>query len=171
MNGKRVFYRTFIGGIAVNLLLLGGGVSFHLFFIKPTYENFARQNQTIAELEQRQTSLGTLSNEVRQRSTDIARLQEAFLNSQDVISFVTLLETMADRSGVALIIKSANVETEANLKKLSEFEMSLAGPAANILQFVTLAENMPYFTDISSLTITSQGGQPQAQVRLHVLTL
>lgn len=170
MTEKQKFLRVFIGGFLFNGILIAGGVSFHLFFIRPAYATYRETNQNFAALEEQESSLQSSRQEVERRRDDFATLDAAFLNLDNAVAFVTLLESIASRSGVSLTIKSVT-DTTAEIKKQAHFDLTVMGPFANSIAFLELVEHVPYFANISSLTISSQGGLLRTQLRLTVLTL
>lgn len=165
MSEKQKFLRILLLGLGGNLLLAGIAVSFHVFFIRPSYTELKNAKQTLVTLEKKESSLWSLAREVETRNNDIDRLDAAFLNKDNIVAFVTLLETVAKNSGTTITINAATINDSAS------FTISLIGSLQSIVQFVTLVENMPYFTEISSLTISTQSGQPSAKLMLEVLAL
>lgn len=165
MSEKQKFLRILLLGLSSNLLLAGIAISFYTFFIRPSYTELKNAEQTLATLEKNKSSLRSLAREIEARSSDRDRLDAAFLNTNNVVAFVTLLEIVAKNSGTAITINTATIADSAS------FTISLIGSLKSIVQFVTLVENMPYFTEISSLTISTQSGQPSANLALEVLTL
>lgn len=164
--------RVMAGGLTTNTLLFGLGIAFHLVMIQPLHTNLATMQQVLADLEKRETSIRGINKEVEQRRADLARLDAAFLNPKEATPFVTLLEAIARQSNVSLSIKSAVIDTDIKQLKQGMFDMTVGGPFANITAFIIQAENIPYFTDISTLTISSVSGeQLQAQLQIRVLTL
>ncbi|TSC79303.1 MAG: hypothetical protein G01um101429_538 [Parcubacteria group bacterium Gr01-1014_29] len=173
MNEKQKFLRILLLGLGSNLLLAGIAISFHVFFIRPSYRGLKNAEQTLATLEKKESSLRSLAREVNTRSNDINRLDAAFLHTDNIVVFVTLLETIAKSSGTTITINTATINnSDQGLEaQKSSFTISLIGSLQSIVQFVTLVENVPYFTEISSLTISTQSGQPSATLALEVLTL
>src|SRR3989344_507664 len=149
MTEKQTLWRVLIGGLIGNLFLIGTGFSFYFFFIQPTFVSLANASRELALLEKRETFLQASEREIKQRSNDLGTLNAAFLDLENAVPFVTLLEAIAARSGVTISI-------QAN---------STIDPAAK------QAELIPYFTDITSLTISTKNSQIQATMLLTVLTL
>lgn len=170
MTEKQKFLRVCAGGFVLELILIGSAFSFHIFLIRPAHTNFSETKQTLSQLDQKESSLRSSLQEVEQRSNDFAILDAAFFNPDDAVPFITLLESMASRSGITLTIRAATDAGAIN-KKQAYFDLSIVGPLANSVKFLELLEHMPYFTDISSLTFSFQGGELRTQLRLTVLTL
>jgi hypothetical protein len=171
MSEKKKFLRILIGGLVINLLLMVIAGSFHLFFIRPTHTELSEAKKTLASLEKKEVTIFSLGQEVQKRSDDIQRLDDSFLNPGDVISLVTLLESVAARSNTVLTIRAASIDEVELIEKKSTFDILVTGTFTNIITFITFAENLPYFTDISSLIISTQGNELRAQLQLTVLTL
>jgi Tfp pilus assembly protein PilO len=171
MNINRALLGIFVGGLIGNLLLFGVGSAFHIFFIRPAHENFKQAKHTLANLKEQDSSLRAIAREVEQRNDDMQRLNQAFLDPDNIVSFVTLLETMALNSNVSLTIVSADVNADKTKITGSVFTLSITGSLNNIMQFVTLAENLPYFTEIASFTTFYKGDALTAQIQIEALTL
>jgi hypothetical protein len=154
----------------INLLLAGSMALFYVFLIQPAYAKFRDTNQELIAFQQKEELLRTLEKEIEERGHDLNRLETAFLDPHNAVGFITLLETIAARSNVALTIRSAAV-SETKTAGRSSFDLLITGPLPAIFQYVTLTENMPYFTEITSLIISVQGGQLRGQLHLEVLTL
>ncbi|TSC72957.1 MAG: hypothetical protein G01um101470_234 [Parcubacteria group bacterium Gr01-1014_70] len=169
MAEKKSLQHVLIGGALVNLLLLTAGIYFYAYFIKPASTALNKSHSELALLEKRVTSFGSSERELDRRSADLTKLDAAFLNLDDAVSFVTQLESIARESGVTILLKAASLD--AAVTKRSEFDILITGNIAGMLHFVEQVELLPYFTDISSLTISSKTGQIQASMKLSVLTL
>ena len=172
MNDKRKFLRIVLGGIIANVFFAGIVVSFYAFFIKPSYEKLKAAKEEFASLEQKQSTLWTLEREIESRKNDLDRFDTAFLNADKAVSFVSLLEHMANVSSTVLTISTASLnEKEKDAPGHSSFTILIRGSIPGLMQFITMAENMPYFTEITALSISAQGGQPSANIQLEVKTL
>lgn len=169
MTEKQTLWRILIGGLVGNLFLVGVGFSFYFFFIQPAFTSLADASKKLALLEKRETFLQTSEREIRQRSNDLSTLNAAFLNLENAVPFVTLLETIAARSGVTISIQT-NSTTDSDAKQ-AEFNITAVGTLAQVMQFIKQVEAIPYFTDITSLTISTKNTQIQATMILTALTL
>lgn len=159
-----------MGGLVVNLLLAGTAVSFYYFLIQPTLANFINTSREIASLEEREAAIRSSAKEIEQRDNDIATLKTAFLNLDNAVPFIARLETIAQESGVSISIKTASTGSSATAKQ-EEFSISVSGTFAGIMQFIKRVERIPYFMNISSVTITPNGNRIQSIMRITVLTL
>ncbi|OGZ44251.1 MAG: hypothetical protein A3J55_01615 [Candidatus Ryanbacteria bacterium RIFCSPHIGHO2_02_FULL_45_17b] len=169
MTEKQTLWRVLIGGLIGNLFLIGTGFSFYFFFIQPTFVSLANASRELALLEKRETFLQASEREIKQRSNDLGTLNAAFLDLENAVPFVTLLEAIAARSGVTISIQANSTIDPA--AKQAEFNITALGTLAQIMQFIKQAELIPYFTDITSLTISTKNSQIQATMLLTVLTL
>lgn len=170
MKEKRTLRRVLLGGLTLNLFLLGVAVSFYYVLIQPTFTNFISTSREIASLEEYNASIRSSAEEIEQRNNELATLKTAFLNLDNAVPFITLLDTIAAESGVTISIKTASTGDPAGTKQ-EEFNISVLGTLANIMQFTKRVELMPYFADISSVTISPIGNRIQSIMRLTVLTL
>jgi len=170
MIEKQTLQRVLIGGIIVNVLLVSVGVSFYFFLIQPTFTSFANTSKELVLLEERETFLQNSAREIEQRSNDLSTLNAAFLNLENAVPFVTLLETIAAESEVSISLQTAKASDPA-LAKQAEFTISLVGTLAAITQFIKQIELVPYFTDISSLHMSVRDTRVQATLNITVLAL
>jgi len=170
MIEKQTLQRVLIGGIIVNVLLVSVGVLFYFFLIQPTFISFANTSKGLVLLEERETFLQNSAREIEQRSNDLSTLNAAFLNLENAVPFVTLLETIAAESGVSISLQTAKASDPA-LTKQAEFTISLVGTLAAITQFIKQIELVPYFTDISSLHMSVRDTRVQATLNITVLAL
>lgn len=170
MIEKRTLQYVLIGGIIVNVLLVGVWISFYFVLIQPTYTSFANTSKELALLEKRETFLRDSTREIEQRSNDLRTLNAAFLNLENAVPFVTLLETIAAESGVSVSLQTTKSSDPA-LAKQAEFSISLVGTLAAITQFIKQIELVPYFADISSLHMSVRDTRVQATLHITALAL
>ncbi len=173
MKKNNTLTRVLIGGLAANLLLILAGALFYFFMIYPLHTDVARARQSLSDLQKKEASLDTAGRELEERREDFMRVDNAFLNPEEVISFVTLLEATARKHKVSLS-KTASINTDPKAPKHGVFTMTTAGSFANIMPFLTAMEHLPYFTDITQLSITGTGqesGQLQMELHVQILTL
>lgn len=170
MTEKQTVLRVLIAGSILNLLLVSAAMSFYIFLIRPAAAAFSNATRELTLLEEQETSLWTSAREVEQRNTDLDTLETAFLNLDDVVSFVALLETIAAESDVTISIDALAAGNPA-ITKRAEFRITTVGTLTNILRFIKRAELMPYFIQISSVNLATKGNQVQAVLHLEVLVL
>ena len=170
MKEKRALLGILIAGGIVNLLLASAAASFYIFLVQPLSTAFANATRELALLEEEKASLLTSAREIEQRSKDLNKLEAAFLNLDDMITFITFLETLAAQSSVTI---SINAPATGNpvVTKQAEFSVSVTGTLANTMRFIKQVELMPYFIQIPSVNLTSKGTQLQAILYLAVLVL
>lgn len=169
MKEKRALWRVLIGGFVGNLFLVSVGFLFYFFLIQPTFTSLADASKELALLEKHETFLQASEREIKQRNNDLSTLNAAFLNLENAVPFVTLLETIATQSGVTISIQ-ANSAIDLVVKQ-AEFNITAVGTLAQIMQFIKQVELIPYFTHIPSLTISTKNSQIQATMFLTILTL
>lgn len=170
MTEKQTLLYVILGGLVINLLLAGTAVSFYYFLIQPMLANFINTSGEIASLEERETTIRSSTKEIEQRGNDIVTLKAAFLNLDNAVPFITRLETIARESSVSISIKTASTGSSA-IAKQEEFNISVSGTFAGIMQFTKRVERMPYFMNISSMTIIPSGNRIQSIMRITILTL
>lgn len=170
MKEKRTLLYLTLGGFISNLFLVGAGFSFYFFFIQPTFTSYTDTSKELATLEARDAFLRTSEREMEQISGNLATLDAAFLNLENAIPFVTLLETIATKSNVVITIQ-AEPTIDSSTNHQAEFSVTAVGTLAQIMQFIKQMELIPYFTDITSLNISTKNTQVQATMRMVILTI
>lgn len=170
MTEKQSFWSVLIGGFIGNLCLVGIGVSCYFFFIQPTFASLTNTNNELALLEKREAILQTADREIKQRADDLRAINAAFLNLENAVPFVTLLETMAAEHNVTISIKTDSPASSATVEQV-EFNITITGTFAHTMRFIKQAESIPYFSDIASIHISTKNNQVEALLRLLVLTL
>ena len=165
---KQTVLRVLIGGLVLNVLLAGIGFSFYFFFIRPMSDTFINTSREIAQLKERETSLQASKQEVEQRNNDLAKLDAAFLNLENAVPFITFIESVAAQSNVTVSIQTAKSPAET---KKAEFQISAAGTLSDSMHFIRQMELLPYFTEITSVNITTKGTQVGATLQVTALTL
>ncbi len=170
MKEKQALLRVIAGGFIGNLFLLGAWFSVYFFFIKPTSFSLADTTKKLEYLEKRETFLRDSEHEIEKRGNDLSALNAAFLNLENAVPFVTLLETTAAKNGVTISIQANSIADPAAAKQ-AKFTVTATGSLAQLMQFIKQTELMPYFANISSLEISAKNERAQAIMRLSVLTL
>src|SRR3989344_4542017 len=151
MTEKQTLWSVIVGGFIGNLLLVGVGFSFYFFFIQPAFTSFADASKELAFLEERETFLRASEREMEELGNDLGTLNAAFLNLENAVPLVTLLETQAAESNVSISIQT-NSTADSVAAKQAEFTITVTGTLAEIMQFIKKIELLPYFTDIPSLS-------------------
>lgn len=169
MNTPRSLPRTTIIGSAANLLLAGAAFAFYYVLIRPLSVSFINNTREVALLEERENTLLSTAREIEQRQNDLATLDAALLDLDNAVPFITVLEQVAREAGVSITLQTAPAKNTTDTQK-TEFTISVAGTLARCMAFISKIELLPYFSDITSLNISTKEGAVQATLRLSILT-
>ena len=170
MKESQTAWHICVGGLLINLLLLGAAFFFYYVIIQPTFITVATATNDLVFLEQRVTSLWSAERVLEKRKNDLEQLNVAFLDLEDAVPFITLLESVAKTSGVKITINAPSFQHSESTGS-AEFSLSATGNFSSVIMFIQRIELLPYFTDVSTLTLTSKTGEVEAHIQLMVLTL
>jgi Tfp pilus assembly protein PilN len=150
----------FLGLGLVMLGLLAGLVIFPLVNkIRAASQKYLFNQETLAKLDQRESLAKELQKDYQARQTDLSKLEGVFLSAEEVVGFITTLETIAEQTGNIFEIKtvSSSVPSDQEEGAYISFRISLWGDFVSLLRFLANLENTPYppyrLIEIDSLTI------------------
>lgn len=107
-----------------------------------------------------------LSGELTNTSAQRDSLNGLVLSRADdeVVSFLSYLDTLADEMGVELQTDSLNVvEDQANHFNLLEMRVILNGSENRVINMIKLLENLPYHSYLSNITFVRPDNDTAAQ--------
>ncbi|PJE64682.1 MAG: hypothetical protein COU90_01340 [Candidatus Ryanbacteria bacterium CG10_big_fil_rev_8_21_14_0_10_43_42] len=171
---KHKLILTVIFGILGNALLVLLAYLFIFQAIQNSYTSLLASHEQFAVLKKKERLLKELEATVISKQSDINRINNAFLRSTDIVTFVETLERIAVISGADLTINSASTSLNDEEKiQHSVFDLFLDGTFPEIYQYITLLENIPFHARILTATINQNGhtGPIRSTVTVDVLTL
>ena len=104
-------------------------------------------------LEEQKQSSG-LMNQYQEIEPTLVKFKESLLDPAAALSFIIALENMAEKTNnnYNIQVASRSQEPSADFPFLA-FQISLWGNFSNLMKFLSLLENMPYWVEISQVQI------------------
>jgi uncharacterized protein YpmS len=131
--------------------------------IEEIADSVTKNRKLASALEERTALLTQLSRDAQTIGTNESLIVRAFVPSDNVIEFISALESMALKNGVSQTFKfnSPSPSTIASPFPLSTISYSntLTINLPTLIQYMKDLENLPFFTKVESLHITSQSDQ------------
>lgn len=154
--------------LAVSLLSYGGG----LYLIHRADAHLVALSATIVETELNTREAESLSRFARSLGEERALIEERFVKSADLVTFLGEIEAVARQSGVVLSIDSVGeeqvllpgatapkqkVENPAALYYPSiALSLSAVGGWGDVMRFVGMIESMPYGTTVKKVYLEEE---------------
>lgn len=134
------------------------GIIFPLFEkIKSTGAKFTQAQTTARDLYANWLTLKISDKDLDK--IDTKRIDENFLNPDQTLNFILLIEDIVQKTGLFHEIKiftlstSKEANSEATNKNIIPFQITLWGEFSNLINFFNYFENIPYYAEINSLQI------------------
>lgn len=147
--------------------------------IIPTIHNIKQLDQETYELRlslerryQNNINIRSMLAQVDQTKQAVALFSDHLLRPGHELDLITLLETLATKSGVTQRVVDSNLDSDHS--KQIVMSLSIVGPYANVLSYLDGLEHSPYFITIDHLylapTITpdDQAGAGMVTLNLDV---
>ena len=135
------------------LMCLCAGSVF-LYSLSKERKQYDEKRVERAQNQEREKTLNSLTESLEKTKDARASLRTRFLKEEDIINFLTLVETLGKEQSVML--KTSNL----NIKPINEtFEdlvlnVTMGGEFETLLHTIALFENLPYQTSITSMQIS-----------------
>lgn len=154
--GKHLFVA--IGTILIAMLLV--------FFLSKQIAQVSKdviKNRALASsLSERTALLSNLKKEAGLIGTNDTTIKQAFIPSNNILSFIAILKSIALKNGVAQVYSFSNPSVATSGATFSTATISYQNTVtANLNIFINYLkdfEKLPYFTKINSVTIASSQG-------------
>ena len=139
-------------GVAV---LLGSG----MYLVHTTEHTLIAKQQQMAELRFRINESRSVTSLVDGSTEERAELAHYILRNEDVIEFLTLVESIGTAQGVTLEIpKLEETSLNESFDEL-QLDMLLEGPRVRLMSTLAIFESLPYQSHISSITLNKKATQ------------
>lgn len=146
--------------IALGAIAIAGLASYFLALEISKISDAVVQNRRLATaLEKRTEVFSTLARDAQIIGNNDTIVDNAFISSDNILEFISALESLALKNGVT---QSFHFETPTPAPISAPFPLSTIGYSNNLsinvsslTNYLKDFEKLPYFTKISSLTITS----------------
>ena len=122
-------------------------------------EGVARDRQLATLLSERTTLLYNLKKEVDIVGQNESIIKQAFVPSNNILSFVAILESIAIKNGVTQTFHFSSpvawdVSAEFPIEKIV-YQNSISSNISTFIRYLEDFESLPYFTKIDSINIAS----------------
>ncbi|MBL7155501.1 MAG: hypothetical protein ISS88_03330 [Candidatus Portnoybacteria bacterium] len=155
---KKLILFTCLG--LISLFLLGWLGVFPLFNkIKGLSQEYLSNQEILIKLNQRESLAKELQNNYQEREADLTEIARVFLSSEEMVGFISNMETVAQQTDNFFEIKAINPYTPLTDEEspFLNFQISLWGNFSSLLLFLANLENNPYppyrLVEIENLTI------------------
>lgn len=113
-----------------------------------------------AQTESRKKTLMTLTTALTDTKEERAYLTSRILKEEDVVDFLTLIESLGREQGTKLTTSSLTVEPVNSSFESLVVGVNVEGQYANLMHLLTLFEHLPYQVTIEKVVFekTSDGG-------------
>jgi len=131
----------------ISLFLFGWLGVFPLFNkIKGLSQEYLSNQEILIKLDQRESLAKELQNDYQEREADLTELTGAFLGSDEVVGFISNLETVAQQTDNFFEIKTISTHTSLTDEErpFIGFQISLWGDFSSLLRFLANLEDNPY---------------------------
>jgi hypothetical protein len=120
-------------------------------FIKIKSTSIISAKTEIATLEAKEKDLNNTKNDLELLKKDIEKIDQAFLSEESFVTFLKLLEMIAQKSGVMFQAETANLPQSSGGK--AELSFRVQGDYPSIIKFFALFDQIPYAGIIDQVSI------------------
>lgn len=144
----------------ISLFLLGWLGVFPLFNkIKGLSQEYLSNQEILIKLNQRESLAKELQNDYQEREADLTEMASVFLSSEEMVGFISNMETIAQQTDNFFEIKAISpyIPLADEEMPFLNFQIFLWGDFSSLLLFLANLENNPYppyrLVEIENLTI------------------
>ena len=125
-------------------------------------ESIAKNRQLAAELQSRISFLSQLKEDAQILGTNDALIDKAFLSSDNITEFISILEGVATKNGVIQTFRfdsptPSSVVSPFPLSSIS-YHDSLSVNLTTLIAYLKVLEALPYFMKITTFSLAAQEG-------------
>lgn len=117
---------------------------------------YTEKRITQIELQQSNESMKELSQKLKETEVARTHLFTHILKDEDVINFLTLIETLGREQGITLTTSSLNIKPLDDTFEYVVMHIDVVGSYDSVIRLVTLFEKLPYVTTLDTFTIKKQ---------------
>jgi len=143
--------KKFIGSLGIALVVL---ILFILLVVLPLVgkikqlaQEYLVNQEILTKLDQREYLFKDWEKDYQEKQDQLLMIEKIFLSQEEVVSFISTLEDVAQQTGNVFEIKKAQSYTspvEENGEIFLSLQISLQGSFNNLLLFLANLENSPY---------------------------
>ena len=167
--------RTTVKHLIISLVLLVSASAFcgyALYEVNSKGTTLSEQVTVLAKEQAQEESFYRLQGIFERSKEDRERLSGYFLGQgSETIDFLNKIEPLAPESGVTLKIEGLDEakDKKTGVVKSIDVKVTFSGTRANVERFVKILERLPYFLQVSSVSLKSRAlNDWQASVSLKV---
>lgn len=138
---------------AIFLIVSISALCIFFFVVAKQKSAFVAENQERAELEARGRAVQDLMQTLTETKEERDSLNSRILKEENVITLLSLIETIAKEQGVALSTESLTVEPINEVFETLIEDVTVQGSYTSIMQLLTLLEELPYQVSVSKVSI------------------
>jgi len=114
--------------------------------IKSTSQKYLSDRQTLQELHYREGLAKEVEKKYAEKQTDLAELENAFLEFDDTVGFIKDLEEIAQATNNIIEIQAVNPlsASEKEDRQFLGFRLKLIGDFSGLIKFIANLEDTPY---------------------------
>lgn len=156
----------------VTFLIVVGAVLVAFLGVLEGSQTLQQQIEAVAAQNKQEESLLRLQRIAQESETERAELESYFLlRESDSISFLSEIETLAPKSGLALETTGLQQVAEDN-KDWIQATFSVTGDRLDVQEFISILENIPYVSRVKSVNMNNANvGSWQAIIVIQVQLL
>lgn len=155
--------------------------AFYFNFIHSKSLEISDLHQTFYEEYSQNHSAANLEEKLLDLSSKESLISDLFLSEQKIVNFIGELENIGSSNNVVVEIKTVDasglVDKETNKKKTYAdilITINAAGDWDSIYKFARLMENLPYYSSVDSINLTSSSADGKilwnAEIVISVVT-
>lgn len=144
------------------VIILGLILILVVFFIKPTFSEIEKMRKeiktelmTIEKSYLKSQILTKAKKEFNEIEKNIQSLQNIFLSEEKGTEFITFLEKIAHQYNIIQEIKIGEAQSLKDDYKVISLQLSLKGSFFNLIRYFQEIENLDFYFNIESLTLTT----------------
>lgn len=161
-----------MAGIAGGLCMLSAGVFGGFQYLLIQHENdLILQEKKVLEAKQQESRLSSMERLIEETASERAELAELILTEEDVVDFLSLIETLGKEQGVIFKTESLKpLEGKTQFDEL-ELDLSVSGDEKQVRNMLRVLESLPYKSSIERVSFSREGGGEKGNNWLGLFTL
>lgn len=137
------------------LIVLG----YMMYRLETARAELALSQREIAEIQAREASFTQLSRDLEETKSDREALEIFLIKPDDVVGFLSLIETLGAGYSTTVSTASLTVAEESEAFDTLRIEIKVIGPMEGVLQVLKALETLPYASRIDAVTLAAAGGE------------
>jgi Tfp pilus assembly protein PilO len=163
MNATKGIKKILTTGLVLNIVVWGL-YSVVFWQIRAQTQNVSVLSSEAENETKKDETLRIIKTSLSESGNDILLLDSYFVSQEEVDDFIGSMETLGKDMGVNLSVGSVAVEPDKGKDDFKEFlrlKVGINGPWANVIDFLSALENLPYKVrlDQVSVSLGSDAGQ------------